>query len=206
MISSTARWSFGPFRIWVPSSSRRLLRMKDPLLSLAPSDLRALAAAVATGRLGAPYLPTSIQRFLNPNVAVGVAGSLHQLAEPDTPPLALARALELLADGLTSRPPLEDLIDFVITGPDQKGAAGRSTSVVVRELFQNAKESVVVIGYAVHQGQRVFQALADRMAELPNLDVRMHLDVQRNAGDTSADSEVVHRFVERFRKFQWPAG
>jgi phosphatidylserine/phosphatidylglycerophosphate/cardiolipin synthase-like enzyme len=179
--------------------------VKDPLLSLAPSDLRALAAAVATGRLSAPYVTTSVQRVLNASVAVEVASSLYQLAESNTPPLTLARTLELLADSLNARPPLEDLIDFVITGPDGTGAGGRSTSVVVREMFQNARESVVVIGYAVHQGQRVFQTLADRMAELRTLEVRMYLDIQRDSGDTSADSELTHRFKERFRKFQWPA-
>src|SRR5438128_8700896 len=169
MTFSTGRSSSVLYRIWLLSFSRRLPHVKDPLLSLAPSDLRALAAAVATGRLSAPYVTTSVQRVLNVSVAVEVASSLHQLAESNTPPLALARTLELLADSLNARPPLEDLIDFVITGPDGTGAGGSSTRVVVREMFQNARESVVVIGYAVHQGQRVFQTLADHMAELTTL-------------------------------------
>ena len=42
------------------------------------------------------------------------------------------------------------------------------------------------------------------MQELPQLKVRMFLDVQRGAGDTSAASELVHRFAHRFRAQQWP--
>ncbi len=74
----------------------------------------------------------------------------------------------------------------------------------IRELFANARESVLVAGYAVYQGQRVFQALADRMQEIPNLKVRMFLDIQRGPGDTSAATELMLRFAERFRSQQWP--
>ena len=64
-----------------------------------------------------------------------------------------------------ARPCIADVIELVTTGPDVAGIAHRDTSVVVRELFANARESVLVAGYAIYQGQRVFQALADRDAE-----------------------------------------
>lgn len=92
------------------------------------------------------------------------------------------------------------------TAPDSGTTVMRDTSVVVRDLFHNAKDSVVVIGYAIRQGQQVFEALANRMMELPSLQVRMYLDIPRDAGDTSAPSEVVARFLERFRRTQWPLG
>jgi hypothetical protein len=37
----------------------------------------------------------------------------------------------------------------------------------------------------------VFQALADRMQESPNLTVRLFLDIQRKPGNTSAAAELV---------------
>jgi phosphatidylserine/phosphatidylglycerophosphate/cardiolipin synthase-like enzyme len=119
---------------------------------------------------------------------------------------ALTKLLELLAGGMAERPPMEDLIDLVTTGPGDSETGCRDTSVVVRDLFHNAKNSVVVVGYAVHQGQRVFQALADRMVEAPGLQVRMYLDIQREPGDTSAPSEIAKHFVDRFRNHQWPSG
>jgi hypothetical protein len=44
------------------------------------------------------------------------------------------------------------MIDLVTTGPEPGGITNRDTSVVVRELFAHAKESVLVVGYAVYQG------------------------------------------------------
>jgi len=180
--------------------------VKDPLLLLAPSDLRTLAVAIASGRLSEPYLATSVQRFLSPGTADEVASSLQELAALGVQTRALTKLLELLATAIADRPPLEDIIDLVTTGPDSGGLASRDTSVVVRDLFHNAKDSVVVVGYAVHQGREVFQALADRMIENPKLDVRMYLDIQRKIGDTSTASELVRRFENRFRSSQWPPG
>ncbi len=180
--------------------------MKDPLLSLEPSDLRALASAIASGRLAAPYPATSVQRLLSAGIAEKVANSLQELAGLGVGTQALTKLLGLLASGMTDRPPLEDLIDLVTTGPINSDAGSRDTSVVVRDLFHNAEISVVVVGYAIHQGQKVFQALADRMVECPGLQVRMYLDIQREPGDSSAPSELVGRFVDRFRGSQWPSG
>jgi phosphatidylserine/phosphatidylglycerophosphate/cardiolipin synthase-like enzyme len=78
--------------------------------------------------------------------------------------------------------------------------------VVVLDLFAHAERSVLVAGYAVYQGQRVFQALADRMQQRPALAVRLFLDVRRPAGDTSSATDVVRRFGERFRRDDWPQG
>ena len=65
-------------------------------------------------------------------------------------------------------------------------------------------QSVLVAGYAVYQGQKVFQALADRMLAVPSLKVRLFLDIQRPQGDTSAASEIILRFARQFRIAQWP--
>lgn len=180
--------------------------MKNPLLLLAPSELRALAEALASGRLIPPYSPLSIQRFGCSAMAGTLATSLQELATSGISPSGLARVLELFADSAAARPRLEDLVELVITRPDCTGTAGRDTSIVVRELFRNAQDSVVVVGYAVHQGQRVFEALAQRMMGCPELRVRMYLDIQRNPGDTSAPSELVARFAHNFRTHQWLAG
>jgi phosphatidylserine/phosphatidylglycerophosphate/cardiolipin synthase-like enzyme len=144
--------------------------------------------------------------MLNGAVAAEVSAGLQELAAFGMPPAAIARTLELLAVGHETRPPIEDVIDLVTTGPEVAGVTNRDTSVVVRELFHNAEESVLVAGYAVYQGQRVFQALADRMQGHGNLKVRMFLDIQRGQGDTSAASELVGRFAQRFRTSQWPTG
>jgi hypothetical protein len=93
----------------------------------------------------------------------------------------------------------------VTSGPEGPGITNRDTSVVLRGLFAQAESSVLVAGYAVYQGQRVFRALADRMQQVPGLRVRMFLDIQRSYGDTTMAGLIVRRFAERFRTEQWPA-
>lgn len=116
----------------------------------------------------------------------------------------LRARLGLLAAGLSLRPPLEDLVNLVTTGPEVGGVTNRDTGVVVQELFRGAVRSVLIAGYAIHQGQQVFLTLADRMVERPSLRVRMFLDIQRTTGDKSAPSEIIRGFSHHFRTSQWP--
>src|SRR5262249_14284875 len=50
----------------------------------------------------------------------------------------------------------------------------------------------------------VFRRLAERMAEVPTLRVRLFLDVRRAHGDATVSSELVWRFLTRFRMTEWP--
>jgi hypothetical protein len=121
---------------------------------------------------------------------VGTAMASPDLANAGSQPAGIAHTLELLALAYESRPPIEDVTDVVTTGSEDRTASSRDTSVVVRELFHKAEESVLVAGYAVYQGQRAFQALAHRMLDRGNLRVRMFLDTA---------SQLVKRFSHRFR-------
>ena len=73
-------------------------------------------------------------------------------------------------------------------------------------MFRRAERSVLISGYAVYEGRKVFRELAGRTQERPNLQIRMFLDIRRKAGDTSLDSEIVWRFVDHFRRADWPDG
>lgn len=180
--------------------------MKDLLLSLAPSELRTLATSVRTGRLLAPYTALSLRRFVGEDAAESVSRKLELLSASGMSSEALSVCLELTSDALNSRPPLEDFVDLVTTGPEAGGVANLSTAVVVSELFRGAEHSVLVAGYAVYQGQKVFQALGDRMVRHPELEVRMFLDVPRKQGDTSSADALIARFVQQFKNSQWPGG
>ena len=178
--------------------------MTEYLLQLADRDLSEVAAALQAHRLAAPITAVSMQRFVADCMAAPVAGELQGLIDKGYTAAQLALVLEMLVHDRAQRPAIEQVVDLVTTGPEASGVTGRDTSVVVRELFAHAQRSVLVAGYAVYQGQQVFRALADRMQELPQIKVRMFLDVQRGAGDTSTASELVHRFAHRFRTQQWP--
>jgi hypothetical protein len=74
------------------------------------------------------------------------------------PPAGIACALELVAAGYENRPPIDDVVDLVTTGGGTSGG-NRTTGVVVGELFRNARQSVLVAGYALYQGQKCDQWL-----------------------------------------------
>lgn len=178
--------------------------MTEHLLRLPDTDLQELVKALRANRLEAPYTPNGVHRIVSSTHVSEVSVDLQDLAEQGFAPNHIATTIELMVKARNQRPLAEDLIDLVTTGPQAPGVSNRDTSVVVRELFAHAQQSVLVAGYAVYQGQRVFQALADRMDEIPVLKVRMFLDVQRPPGDTSASREIVRRFADRFRVKQWP--
>ncbi len=176
----------------------------DALLGLNPSELRAIAAGLRSGRLAAPFLPVSLQSYVGSSVTGEVSEDLHGFSESGMPSSAIAQALDLLAAGYTRRGHLEDLVELVTTGPEAQGVTNRDTSVVVQELFRRAERSVLIAGFRVFQGQKVFQTLADRMLTVPTLKMRMFLDIERGAGDTTSPDQLVSRFKVQFRTRQWP--
>jgi hypothetical protein len=176
----------------------------DAFALLTDADLNALAGALRTGRLQAPYAAVSVQRYCSPLHAGAVAARLQQLHDEGMQPQHLALLAEATVRTRAGLPQQAALVDLVWTGPETLGVTNRDTGVVVRELFGEAESDVLVVGFAVHQGRDVFKRLADRMKERPGLRVRLFLDVRRPPADTSLAEEVMRRFAHRFRTQEWP--
>jgi phosphatidylserine/phosphatidylglycerophosphate/cardiolipin synthase-like enzyme len=116
----------------------------------------------------------------------------------------LVYVLRLVADERLSCQNSAPSVDLVWTGPEVPGAESRDTSVLVAELFATAEKSVLVAGFAIAQGKRIFKSLSDRMLEVPNLRVRMFLNVPRPFRDHTLEQELVKRFADKFRLSEWP--
>jgi hypothetical protein len=175
--------------------------MSRPFESLTCADLRALAGAARAGRLTPPYSLVALGRLLDPAIAGQALADLQALALPAE---ALGPALALLADEREAAAHERSGAELVWTGPELPGAQSRDTLVVVRELFSSAESSVLVSGFAVHQGKAVFEPLARRMAEVPSLRVRLFLNIARPPGSRDGESDVVRGFVAQFREGDWP--
>jgi phosphatidylserine/phosphatidylglycerophosphate/cardiolipin synthase-like enzyme len=178
--------------------------MTSALCLLTSEVLSRLAGALRDGRIAPPFSPLVLGRYIPESVAGLVAAELQQRFNEGMESRHLAGCLEILCQDRGQRPVAEDLIDLVWTGPEAPGIVNRHTSVVVREMFQCARESVIVAGYAMYQGHTVFRSLAERMDQSPRLNVQMFLDIQRPLHDHSSSSELVRRFAERFAGQQWP--
>jgi hypothetical protein len=178
--------------------------MTSPLCLLTAATLGQLAGALRSGRLAPPLTPLLLRRYVPEGLATDIAVELQRRVEDGAQARHLADCLELLCQDRGLHPAAEDRIDLVWTGPEALGIHNRDPSVVVRELFQGARESVLVTGYAVHQGQVVFKELADQMDRHPGLRVQMFLDIRRPPHDHAGSSELVRRFAEPFVGREWP--
>ncbi|HLK67596.1 MAG TPA: phospholipase D-like domain-containing protein [Bryobacteraceae bacterium] len=76
----------------------------------------------------------------------------------------------------------------------------------MQDLLRRAERSVLVAGYAFYQGKEVFADLGRRMEELPDLRVRLFLNVARRSADIGSDREIVSGFVQKFKALNWPEG
>ncbi|REK12640.1 MAG: phospholipase [Planctomycetota bacterium] len=173
---------------------------------LCDADLHGLSAALKSRRVSAPYTELQIGRVIAQNLAAAVAASLQELASLGFTEQQLAATLDLLHRDRSDGRKVELPIDLVTSGPEAAGIANRDTAVVVRELFAHARKSVLVVGYAVYQGASVFEALAQRMDKVPDLDVKLFLNIARPDYDKTPAEILVSRFARRFRDTQWPQG
>jgi hypothetical protein len=87
-------------------------------------------------------------------------------------------------------------IELVMTGPEPPGAMIRDTGVVVRQMFRNATQSICICGFAVYQGKDIFLSLANRMQLVPDLSVRVYLNIERPFG--------IEQLVAKLAWDRWP--
>lgn len=180
--------------------------MIEAITDLGTAELELLAAAIRAGRIDSVYSTLAIQRVIGAERAPSVAVALKSLGDGGVAPHVIASMIALLARDRRKNLDVENAVDLVITGPEARGISNRDTSVVVRELFANARTSVLLAGFAIYQGQRLFAALAEQMSRIPALQVRMFLDIKRPHGDSTTAAELVRRFAHRFLSTQWPVG
>ena len=156
--------------------------MLDDVLALTDRELGLLAAGLDRGSIR----PDADTAHLAAAGLGGQAGRLHAWL-----PGALARlgsaggvaeALRLVLEARRWAAAAAPAPELVLTGPDVDGVDVRDTRVAVRELFEAARRSVLVVGYAFHDCGPIFAPLADRMAARPGLAVRVIPNVHRRRG------------------------
>lgn len=97
----------------------------------------------------------------------------------------------------------DERVELVWTGPEGEAAGTRETAVVARELFRQATQSVTVAGYAFAYARELLAPLAERMDQLPSLDVRLFMNVSRRDGDTRPEASIVADAARRFWEHEW---
>ena len=176
----------------------------EVLNALDRSSLIRLADLLEAELLVPPFGDLAVQNYVSEHHAASVSACLVELTHrEEASPAQIAMILRALATGRDAQPDIVELIDVVVSGPDVTAAA-RDTGVVMRQLFNNARERVLAVGFAIHQGGYVFQTLADRLDACASLEATLCLDVRRGPTNTSLDTQIVRRFASGFVEKEWP--
>ena len=175
----------------------------DALNDLDQMSLIRLADLLESNLLTPPFSTLSLQDHIAEAHVASVSAYLNELTQRQVSPSQIALILRSFVAGREVNPSASELIEIVVSGPDV-AATARDTGVVIRQLFNKAKERVLAVGYAVHQGRSVFRDLADRLDADESLEATLCLEVRREQTDTSLDSQVVGRFARNFVENEWP--
>lgn len=152
---------------------------------------------------GSKVTRTALLRAV-PSIATSSIGRFEELQAEGWSPKQIAYLINQLARARNSAQRLSHIIDLVISGPAASTVPMRSTAAVFREMVSVAEEEVILASYAIYNGKDIFQPLVERWQEVPNLKVRLYIDIPRKHGDTTLDVQLVARYRKQFIDKEWP--
>ena len=177
--------------------------MLDALHNLSVATLRSLAASLRDGPLAVGLSRHALAQVIGPQAAA-VHGNLEELQKQGMAPAHIALMLETIAQTRERTADPQLLFELVLSGPEVPGVPTADTAATLQTLLENAQTEILLIGYTVHNGKKLFRRLAERMESSPALRVMFCLDIARKLSDTSLASEIVRRFAHDFVTKHWP--
>lgn len=178
--------------------------MLEALHKLTSPALRELASALADGPMSAGVTTHSVQQIAGATMTAELLACLNGLTDTGWKPKQIAVLAASIVAARDRAAQADDLLDLVLSGPEVAGIPTRDTAAVMHTLVEQAQQEVLLVGYAVHNGRKLFERLAERMAAKPDLKVWFCLNIQRRPTDTSLSSEIVRRFGHEFVTKHWP--
>src|SRR6266542_4536019 len=158
--------------------------MLDALHQLPTRSLRTLATSLRDGSLSSGMSMHALQQ-ISGSKAAEVEKCVAGLRQDGMTSAQISMLADAIADARDATPQPSSLFDLVLSGPDVPGIPTADTAAVMQTLIEEAKSQVLLVGYAVHNGQRLFKRLAEKMETVPSLRVVFCLDIPRKQTDTS---------------------
>jgi phosphatidylserine/phosphatidylglycerophosphate/cardiolipin synthase-like enzyme len=166
------------------------------LANVPSSELHALHHALAAGRLVCPLRATALQAE-----GLGTHAAALQAALGDLDRTAVLGVIDaVLAERTQQASPR---VHLVWTGPEARRATARDTAVVLRELFESARASVLIAGYSFDHGRDLFYPLRNAMTT-HGVSVRAFVHIGRTADDPEDPDVCARSFAENFFRDLWP--
>ena len=178
--------------------------MSNLLQKLTSATLRELASALREIPTSSELSAHALQQIVGGALLQESLQSLAELQNDGWTTTQIATLADLLADSEAQAKSPEHLFDLVLSGPDVPGISTRDTAAVMYSLIEECEREVILVGYAIHDGRRLFEGLARKMEADPKLNVWFCLHIGRRYGDTSLASEIVRRYAVEFVAKHWP--
>lgn len=175
----------------------------DIIHKLPTASLRSLAVSLREGPLSYGITKNELQQIAGAQAAE-IEAHLKLLQQSGMGAPQIALLLEAVANDRSKCADPWTLFDLVLSGPEVPGIPTADTAAVTHRLIEEAESEVILVSYAIHNGQRLFERLARRMEAQSPLRVIMYLDISRKNVDTSLSNEIVRRYAREFRKKHWP--
>jgi len=166
------------------------------LKNVATRVLEQLRDAIASGLIKPPIDRAALIGF---GVRAQLEAIEHALAGHKT-----AACLSVLEVVLSEREERRPTPELVWTGPEAPAGTARDTAVVLRELFESARESVILAGYSFDHARDVLAPL-HRAMEVYRVDARFFVDVPQIERGASEDAHLTTH-LGRFMAESWPFG
>lgn len=172
------------------------------LQDLPPSALRALASSLREGALSVAINRHALEQIVGVRVD-DVQALIQSLFAQQMTATHVANLIAAVAE---TRENISDpalVFELVVSGPEVINVPTQDTAAVVQSLFREARSEVLVVGYAVHNGAEIFAPLHDQMCALPELRVRMCLNVMQTEEYRDASRRIA-AFAAEFAAKHWP--
>lgn len=178
--------------------------MTPHLPRLPPEALRSLALSLRSGPLSHGPSQGGIESIAGRN-AVEVRAWLEAMWAVGFTPAQMAVVVGQIQDERERAGDPLQFLDLVLSGPKVSAIPVRTTEAVFDSLIAGAHSELLVTGYAVHDGRRLFEGLARRMNENHGLRVSMVIDFKRYGDTTTAPEELSLRLTREFWAKHWPS-
>jgi phosphatidylserine/phosphatidylglycerophosphate/cardiolipin synthase-like enzyme len=168
------------------------------LSTLPLPELERLRMLVAEGRLNSPLSDGSLRACGFPRFADLLAATFTGLSAP-----SICIAIDVAIAERVHRPPPH--LRLVWTGPEGAGATARDTSMLVKDLFANARQEVLIAGFAFDHGADIFAPLHQVMVA-GGVKATLFVDIKDHAESASGAHAYAEQFIAKFLRENWPFG
>lgn len=170
--------------------------------ALSLSSLQALAQALRDG---------SLSRTISYHPIAQIAGihadsthkTINELLNQGMTPRQIGLLVGAIVDTRKTNPDPSLVFELVLSGPSLPRIPTRQTAAVVRTLFSEAEQEVLVVGFVVYNGREIFAPLHERMLAFPELSVSLFFDVARRE-DGVSDQQLIDAYASDFSARHWP--